>query len=300
MEIGGMTTLSPRDLASAVGVSQSSIKRWVDAGLIAVSRTAGGHRRISVPEALRFVRERGMSIQRPELLGISELGSQAAASGSVPDWQLLNELIARHRLDDARSAILGWYVGGASIADIFDGPITHALADVGSNWEEKEDGIYREHMATSAIVSALVQLEAALPAVPVYAPVAVGGSIEDDAYVIPSMMASCIFKECGFRVVNLGANTPAATFAVAVERTNASAVWIATKSPVLSMRRVNDYAQLVRKLLKKNVNVYLGGRAIHRFKPLPKGAQVAGSMQELAEKVRADNESSQLTTTSTW
>ena len=49
--------LSPRELAQAIGVSESSLKRWADAGQIRVARTAGGHRRISIADAVRFIRE---------------------------------------------------------------------------------------------------------------------------------------------------------------------------------------------------------------------------------------------------
>ncbi|HEX9106572.1 MAG TPA: MerR family DNA-binding transcriptional regulator, partial [Longimicrobiales bacterium] len=48
--------LSPRELAEAVGVSESSLKRWADRGVLAVERTAGGHRRIPLGEAVRFIR----------------------------------------------------------------------------------------------------------------------------------------------------------------------------------------------------------------------------------------------------
>src|SRR5690242_3719305 len=63
-----MRHLSPRDLADALGVSESSLKRWVDAGKLAAFRTEGGHRRIAVSEALRFIRETGAPVARPELL----------------------------------------------------------------------------------------------------------------------------------------------------------------------------------------------------------------------------------------
>ena len=46
--------LSPRQLAVAIGVSESSLKRWADDGRLAVERTAGGHRRIPLPEAVRW------------------------------------------------------------------------------------------------------------------------------------------------------------------------------------------------------------------------------------------------------
>ena len=57
--------LSPRELAEAVGVSESSLKRWADRGRVHVHRTEGGHRRIpvlgkgfSVTTTLAFVSRR--------------------------------------------------------------------------------------------------------------------------------------------------------------------------------------------------------------------------------------------------
>jgi len=38
---------SPKQVAKRLGVSESSVKRWLDQGVVPVLRTAGGHRRIS-------------------------------------------------------------------------------------------------------------------------------------------------------------------------------------------------------------------------------------------------------------
>ena len=65
--------LSPKELGSAIGVSESSLKRWADDGRLRVARTAGGHRRIELREAVRFIRASGFTVQRPELLGLAEL-----------------------------------------------------------------------------------------------------------------------------------------------------------------------------------------------------------------------------------
>ncbi|MEO7732315.1 MAG: helix-turn-helix domain-containing protein, partial [Kofleriaceae bacterium] len=65
------TLLSPHDLAAALGVSESSLKRWIDAGRIRATRTEGGHRRVSIADALAFVRETHAPVARPELLGLA-------------------------------------------------------------------------------------------------------------------------------------------------------------------------------------------------------------------------------------
>src|SRR3954447_19614353 len=87
------TLLTPKELAEVIGASESSLRRWVDAGSIRMSRTAGGHRRIPVAEASGFIRESGATVVRPELLGLEELGRAqgAGAAGvvAVPDEQKL-------------------------------------------------------------------------------------------------------------------------------------------------------------------------------------------------------------------
>src|SRR3954467_11206793 len=89
--------LTPKQLADAIGASESSLRRWVDAGSIRMSRTAGGHRRIPVAEAIRFIRESGATVVRPDLLGLDEIGSPGDASGvvaAVPDEQRLFDALA--------------------------------------------------------------------------------------------------------------------------------------------------------------------------------------------------------------
>src|SRR5687768_18525459 len=68
----GGSLLTTRDLALAMGVSESSIKRWADEGEIRAARTVGGHRRIPLPEALRFVRERGRALRHAEARGLTD------------------------------------------------------------------------------------------------------------------------------------------------------------------------------------------------------------------------------------
>ena len=47
--------LSPKQVARALGVSESSLKRWCDKGLIPTERTAGGHRRLPLAGVLDFL-----------------------------------------------------------------------------------------------------------------------------------------------------------------------------------------------------------------------------------------------------
>ena len=69
--ISAKPLLTPKELADAIGASESSLRRWVDSGQINMSRTAGGHRRIPLAEAIQFIRGIGATVVRPEMLGLA-------------------------------------------------------------------------------------------------------------------------------------------------------------------------------------------------------------------------------------
>lgn len=64
-------TISTSELAKALGISDSSVRRLVDSGELEIHRTQGGHRRIPIPEAIRYVRQTQSPVAVPELLGLS-------------------------------------------------------------------------------------------------------------------------------------------------------------------------------------------------------------------------------------
>src|SRR5689334_18603181 len=116
-------SLSPRELAEALDVSESSLKRWADEGLVHVARTAGGHRRIAITEAIRYVRTSGLPIADPGVFGIPDLDS-------VPREKLFDPLSADPMLVDAvmtgqaeraRGLVLSMYLGGRNAGEICDG-----------------------------------------------------------------------------------------------------------------------------------------------------------------------------------
>ncbi len=57
MELKCLTT---REVARLCHVSDATVKRWQDAGLLHSERTSGGHRRFRAEEIARFRREQGL------------------------------------------------------------------------------------------------------------------------------------------------------------------------------------------------------------------------------------------------
>ena len=142
------STLSPKELALAIGVSESSLKRWVDEGAIQAGRTSGGHRRITLAEAVRFIRETGIPIVRSDILGLTDLDVTRIdeATRQVPDKTLQEALLAG-KAPEARGIIMSLYLAGHSPAEIWDQAIAKAMRHVGTLWKHESSGIYIEHLA---------------------------------------------------------------------------------------------------------------------------------------------------------
>lgn len=214
--------LSPKDLAAAIGVSESSLKRWVDSGRLVVQRTAGGHRRIPLQEAVRFVRAEGYRVQDPTCFGV--LCSGDKDEGTDLDQAVFSAL-AGGDAERCRALITTAYLAGASVASLCDGPLRSAMCRLGELWRHGEDGIAVEHHATSICIQVVEQLRQFLPDPPSDAPVAVGGGMADDPYLVPSQMAGVVLTDCGYRAINLGPHTPNNVLLTTVTKYRPVVVW---------------------------------------------------------------------------
>lgn len=276
--------LSPRDLANAVGASESSLKRWVDEGVITAIKTAGGHRRISVPEAVRFIRGQRSDLIHPELLGVPDLGAWKGPAPQSGDEQTAALMALLQKGDEraARALIARMYLDGVSIAEIVDGPISTAMHEFGKLWKTDERGIYLEHRATDICISGVNYLRSLLMGAD-DAPAAVGGAPAGDPYILPSLMAAATLEDTGFRAMNLGGDMPTDSLLRAANDTNAVLVWLSISSVRGRAALEQSINELASALDAAGRTLALGGRALNALS-LPSGPHVfvGKSMQELS------------------
>lgn len=218
--------VSPRELAEAIGVSESSLKRWADDGRLEFSRTAGGHRRIAIGEAIRFVRSIQAPVVRPELLGLPDLTAGAARAVTAENGTAsLYQALEQGSVKEVRGMILSWYLSGQSISEIADGPIRTAMQRLGNLWHDDPEGIYIEHRAVDICVQAVQQLRPFAESLDSEW-IALGGTPSGDPYVLPSILAATALSEHGWHTINLGADTPWHSFVDAARRHRPHLVWI--------------------------------------------------------------------------
>jgi MerR family transcriptional regulator, light-induced transcriptional regulator len=279
--------LSPRTLARAVGVSESSLKRWADEGRLVVERTAGGHRRIPVSEAVRFIRRWGLTPVRPELLGLpaDDRSGTAVAGASRSASESLTALLRQDRSSEAQSLIVSLYLDGKSLAWICDDVIRVALEEIGHLWQHDADGVFVEHRATETCRQALTQLRLLLGQNR-EGPVALGGGAAGDVYQIANSMVALILAEAGFQERNLGPDTPDSAILAAVQNLRPRLVWRSFSVPPRSIREATRSLARLAEALSDGVLV-VGGRSAASIH-LPSAPNVfhLGSMTELLSFAR--------------
>lgn len=252
--------LSPKELAEAIGVSESSIKRWIDDGVIEASRTAGGHRRIAAPEVVRFVRESKSPLLRPEVLGLDEVTAVGRGRGADgEEWETLFGFLQAGASSEAIGFLLSLYLGGRSMAQVVDGPLQRAMAKVGELWVSDPSGIFWEHRATQIALQAVSRLRW-LIASSSRGPVAVGGAPAGDPYQLPSLCVAAVLEAEGLETVNLGPDTPLESLLIATDDLDASLVWLSLSgngSALVTLEQ--EIGPFVESLESRGVPLVIGG-----------------------------------------
>lgn len=284
-----IANLSPKDLSLVIGVSESSLKRWVDEGRLVAVRTAGGHRRIPLYEAVRFIRASSSALTRPELLGLADLTSEPLAAVAAGAGEAgLQAALETGNSEAARGLIVAQFLATRNVAGVCDGPIAHAMHRIGELWRHTPDGILIEHRATEIVIQAMHQLRLLLPPVVDDAPVALGGGLSKDPYVLPSLMVSAAMLEVGYRDVNYGPDTPVEELVKAAVQHRARIVWLSVTAQVGEDELRVALRRLAAGVSETGATLVLGGRGlIASAVPQGPGVHVVSSMTELTALGRA-------------
>lgn len=281
------TYLSPKEFSLIIEASESSIKRWVDKGEINAEVTDGGHRKIAVEEAIKFIRQTGQQVLRADLLGFPDVNSiqNIQEPFDIHSNQFFQFLIDGEA-EKARGYLLKLYLHGYSIADICDAVVVASMSQIGELWQKDEVGICLEHHATDICIQAMNTLRMIFYPTD-NAPIALGGAPQGDPYFIPSLCISAVLMSEGYLTVNLGPNTPIRSFQRAIDQYNPSIVWLSFSSNEHPRSLKNELELFIENLSLKNVQIVVGGRKRNRFQFLQdKDVFFGTTMTELAAFVK--------------
>jgi excisionase family DNA binding protein len=253
--------LSTVQAAAALGVSVSTVKRWVDEGVLPAHRTAGGHRKLLRAEVLALARQ--SDLPRGDLAalsGVSFEGLSANLSAAAAD---LNDALSRGHGAEVSAIIRRLYDAGIAVETLADRVIAPALEKIGHAWETTRMDVWQEHRGTQLCVAALYDLKELLEArAERNRPVAVGGAPEGDPYLLATLLAQCVLLDAGWEAVNLGPNTPLPSLVKAVKELRPRLIWLSVSYLADTAKFLHDYQLLYEAAQREGVAVAIGGQAL--------------------------------------
>jgi excisionase family DNA binding protein len=248
-------------VAKSLGVSEASVKRWCDKGILPSTKTAGGHRRIPGHAVLDFVKENDCTLAQPEVLGLPP----TVGSGSrTLDQACRLYAQALEQGDEARclQLTLDLRLAGHDMAVIGDRVIAPAFGQLGQRWEHGEAEVYQERRGVEITRHVLSRLKDTLaPPVPA-APTAIGATPPGDPYSLPGQLCELVLLEQGWQARFLGSELPFETTARAVADLRPRVLWLSVSNLETPQRFIEDYRELHELCRERQCAVALGGRAL--------------------------------------
>jgi MerR family transcriptional regulator, light-induced transcriptional regulator len=260
--------LTSREAARLLGVSEASIKRWADSGVLPTAKTAGGHRRFRPGDIARFKRS-GQSEETPRARkreGATRRPGRHIAEKetlSPEEEKALIEEVFRSLMDgqdeEVSALLVNLYLHGHTVAWIADKFLCPAMRRIGELWHQGQLTIAQEHVATRTALIALQGLKAALSILPEKRLTALCCSTEEDFHDLPVQLAALTLEAAGLEVINLGTSTPFFALAEAVERFRPCLICVASTLLQSVDRAAREYAEFLRAARRAHASVVLGG-----------------------------------------
>ena len=250
--------LKTQQLADALGVSISSVKRWVDKGDIEATKTSGKHRLVTLSSALKFAE--GGNYPTANLLALSMAPAIVEINQAVVE--ALVTALKTGRTQDATAIVTSAFRVGEDAVGLADHLIRPAMERVGHLWMVGAWDVYEEHQATQILVASLLDLirKTSIDDRP-GRPLAMGASSEGDIYSLPVLLGELVLRVRGWDVRNMGIDLPLRSLASAVRAYRPKLVFLSASMVVDRARFVQEYSYFYEAASQVGAAIILGGRA---------------------------------------
>jgi len=256
-DIKGFTTI---EVARLCRVSDATVKRWEDAGLLKSERTNGGHRRFRAEEVNRFQREQGLGLQQSHGdESVLKATIRTRDKKSYSDSTFLQSLIDGCE-EAATNVVITKHLEGKPLTEIIDRLVCPAMQEIGDLWHRGEISVPQEHLATRTAFSIIYKLRNALPIPVMKHGLAICCAMEGDFHELPMLLAQITIENEGFEVINFGAATPLYTLSDEIIKYSPNFICISA-AVINDLERLSrDYKDFREKIAKLKIPVLLGGR----------------------------------------
>lgn len=272
--------ITPKQVARAIHVSESSVKRWCDRGMIPTQYTGGGHRRIPLHGLLAFLKSTKYELRDPEVLGLPATTGRTVRVVDRAAGELTAALMHGDE-QQCRQIVLDLYLAGHGVAVICDQVLAESFRSIGNCWQSGGAEVYQERRGCEIARRVLHELRM-LASPSADAPVAIGGSVEGDQYNLATSMVELVLRDANWNAVSLGENLPFGTLAAAIKEHRPRLFWLSISCLVDERAFLRGYAELF-DTFGADAAFVVGGRALQEpVRQRMKYAVCCDTLQQLA------------------
>lgn len=232
--------LTSQDAAEMLGISVSTMKRIVEAGLIEAEKTPGGHRRITSSSLEKYAKQHGLNLvglagKRPIVVSFPEPEQVQSASlmDSIDYWRSsLKKALIGANIEDARHVVRTVHAGVSNPAELADLLISPVMAQIGHAWQTGAIEIFQEHHACHLLTEILYDLVRQARSINrrsnsgMARPLGIGATPEGDHYTLTGILCELTLLELGWEVRNLGTHLPLIELTQAVTELRPRLAWL--------------------------------------------------------------------------
>ena len=249
-----MKYLSTKEVAHMMAVTETTVKRWADEGMIPCHKTLGGHRKFLLKDILAFAEQHAYPLMGGTVPPLSKRQSEVLEfSVQTRNYHKISQLFYDEALQGDKQGLyeLLSYLAKNRIAftTLADEVIRPAMVRIGERWQEGKLEIDQEHVASNALLEALVRLNGQLHRKPDNGLSAVCACAQGDYHEIGLRMLAYALETEGWNVHYLGANTPFASLGAFVNRRSPQLVCVSVSflnemsQTVQELRRIGEITQ---------------------------------------------------------
>ena len=253
-------TFTTKEVARLCCVSDATVKRWEDAGLLKSERTSGGHRRFRAEEIARFQREQclGQRLAHGDD-SVFTMPRRCHENNELSELSMF-EALTTGREELTADILLNAHLQGKRLNEIFDELVCPPLKKIGELWFSGELSVAHEHLATRTLHNAIYRLRSLLPVPEPLGKLALCCAIEGDFHELPTHLAQITLENAGWEAMNFGANMPIFSLKEETARRKPEMVCVSATLVTDMERLARDFAEFREQAAKQKTMIILGGK----------------------------------------
>jgi excisionase family DNA binding protein len=264
-----MKYLNSKEVASAMGVNVSTIKRWTDSGKLDCYQTVGGHRKFLLSHLKGFLKQKINQNLRVNIIQYLNKGEKELVQRiDRIDYKYLRnylfQLGLQQSVDSIHDVINSLLIKGEPHYRIYDELILNVLNRIGDLWSNNKLSIEDEHTMTETIRNVMYRIHSEISKNNVKIPKkVVCMTLTNDEHEIPLVMVQSILDEINIPSTNLGRNVPVPSIESKIQAVNPTHL-IISSNYVLDTDTFNSaISRLIKFCHKKDIEVLIGGSGNH-------------------------------------